>query len=647
MTLEKTPPIQPPTTAVVNRKIGRRHLAFFRGYLLGLDLKALSEQYLETGLDLRLAKRTLKWIAFELSMAARRHGKAGDSRLLNIAPDRLHLPSSTPHTSPARPTLEEFREQRDPDGDFYTEQELIALYLDEHSSPLDRKLQRNARLREKQLKALDAIYDKIACDPVIDDPLSAWLDPALALRLAKADLISVRDLIVCINDRGYRWWTSVPRLGEKGAWRLVDWIQAHQASLHYPLLAQAQIAARQIPSLKPDALQIKTDVISPLERFRPPTALSGTEGTNRAEHSRCKLKAQNDYDAIQVWLASVATNPHTYRAYRREIERWMLWSILERDCALSSLRIEDCISYRDFLSQLGRVNEYDWPFKIPQSQWIAVRKSARWSPGWRPFAGSILEANQQTSVTILQSCCEWLTRQRYLDSNPWDGVTNRKKTNMRQVPQRSLTKPLWRHLMNYVEQMPPSRSRARTHLILRLAYHGGLRLSELTNARAGDLIEVGSHEVGGWQLRVIGKGGRVRDVPMVRRIMVALADYMETRALSRDVSLLPPETPLIATLDTMQRPVSDSLVYKIVKTVFGCAADHLRVKDSAAARRLRMASTHWLRHSFACHAVENGVDLNIVQEVLGHASIGTTTIYVTAESIRRQQQIEQASAVEL
>ena len=67
------------------RKIGRHHLAFYRGWLQGIELAVLAEQYLEDGLDLRLAKSTHRWLQDALSQAALRHGRRGEARLLRTS----------------------------------------------------------------------------------------------------------------------------------------------------------------------------------------------------------------------------------------------------------------------------------------------------------------------------------------------------------------------------------------------------------------------------------------------------------------------------------------------------------------------------------------------------------------------------------
>ena len=62
--------------------------------------------------------------------------------------------------------------------------------------------------------------------------------------------------------------------------------------------------------------------------------------------------------------------------------------------------------------------------------------------------------------------------------------------------------------------------------------------------------------------------------------------------------------------------------------------------DSKGAERLDKASTHWIRHSHASHAIAAGMPIEIAQQNLGHASLATTTVYVTTEKRRRMKAVE-------
>ena len=105
------------------RKIGRHHLAFYRGWLQGIDLKVAADRYLESGLDQRIARSTLAWIQQALAMAARRHGRHALARLLRLPLGTL--PEAVRATT-ALPSLETFRAEHDPDH-FYSEKELAAI----------------------------------------------------------------------------------------------------------------------------------------------------------------------------------------------------------------------------------------------------------------------------------------------------------------------------------------------------------------------------------------------------------------------------------------------------------------------------------------------------------------------------------------
>lgn len=99
---------------VVERKIGRHHIAFFRAILLGMDMGEMPDRYLETRMDLRRAKTTLIWIQDTLRQAALRHGKHRDAHLLRM---RVAASSSTIESAPI-PSLDEYRAEFDPDGFF-------------------------------------------------------------------------------------------------------------------------------------------------------------------------------------------------------------------------------------------------------------------------------------------------------------------------------------------------------------------------------------------------------------------------------------------------------------------------------------------------------------------------------------------------
>jgi site-specific recombinase XerD len=145
----------------------------------------------------------------------------------------------------------------------------------------------------------------------------------------------------------------------------------------------------------------------------------------------------------------------------------------------------------------------------------------------------------------------------------------------------------------------------RDRAALELLYGGGLRVSELTGLRPGDLdLERGI-------VRVEGKGGRQRVVPTGRLAAEAVRRY-----LARGRPYLGKSQEAAAfLLNARGRRISRQGVFRLVR-------------NHAAAVAIEQAVTpHVLRHSFATHLLEQGADLRVVQELLGHASVATTEIY--------------------
>ncbi len=155
--------------------------------------------------------------------------------------------------------------------------------------------------------------------------------------------------------------------------------------------------------------------------------------------------------------------------------------------------------------------------------------------------------------------------------------------------------------------------------ILELAYASGLRLSELRNLRLEQL-----HLDAGF-INVIGKGNKERVVPVGRTAVSALNRFIETGR----PKLITPQSPANVFLTgTAKRKRG---------TAFASVTLWKRIKDRVKRAGIeRNITPHMLRHSFATHLLEHGADLRVIQELLGHANIGTTEIYthVTGSRLR-------------
>jgi integrase/recombinase XerD len=150
---------------------------------------------------------------------------------------------------------------------------------------------------------------------------------------------------------------------------------------------------------------------------------------------------------------------------------------------------------------------------------------------------------------------------------------------------------------------------------MELAYASGLRLAELRGLRLEQL-----HLDAGF-VTVIGKGSKERVVPVGRSAIAALQKWLAARS-------------------QLVRPRSPGTVFLTNRgSAFAGVTLWLRVKKRVSQRGIkRNVTPHMLRHSFATHLLEHGADLRVIQELLGHSSIGTTEVY-THVATRRLQEV--------
>ncbi len=612
-----------------DRKIGRHHIAFYRGWLHGLDLRVLSDRYLETGLDLRLAKNTLVWIRDTVRQAALRNGKLGEARLLRTS---LALPANV--GSLTYPSLEDYQAEKDPTG-FYGEDDLIRLYLETYPQAADKQAQHRRRLVGRQIAALIWIERLLVTEPAGEDLISAWFDRAISDRLVLAGMVTIGAVMERIRAKGYRWWITVPRLGEKGAARIIHWLHGYESSLGV-IPQQALMPMRSISVSTLIGQRPRQTAIVPMETLRVPGDLDGARGSNRFPGSP-RIEATNDHQAILAWLATKSGSQNTQRAYRREAERVVLWAVIERGKGLSDLNVEDCAAYRDWLASLGRVQPDQWLFRLPQENWIAPRNTPRFSSDWRPFDGALSASSVKHALTILGGLFEWLVSVQYCAFNPW-GAIGKSLARTDDVPgdvelTRVFSEGQWQFLMDFTRRLPDNALSRRLCFVLPLAQSTGLRLSELVDAQTGRIYTMILREGIGvrWMLKVRGKGNKWRAVPLTDGIVELLRDYLAYRGLASDPLAAPPETPFIPHA-AANKPVSPSGLYKALRALFNEAAGALlQAGKNQEAKGFERATAHWLRHTCGSHLGSTGVPVNLIQKLLGHASVATTSIYTETD----------------
>jgi integrase len=163
--------------------------------------------------------------------------------------------------------------------------------------------------------------------------------------------------------------------------------------------------------------------------------------------------------------------------------------------------------------------------------------------------------------------------------------------------------------------------------------------------------------VEGWELTVIGKGGKERVVPVPLDVIGELSKYLVLRGLDPDpedafnqgafllgkavdVAERAPWSPQATLNIDPKSGIAPGTLYAQLKDFFADGADVLAMTDPKGAQRLAAGSTHWLRHTHGSHSVAAGMPLDVLQQNLGHASLDTTTIYTTSEDRRRMKAVQ-------
>jgi integrase/recombinase XerC len=203
-------------------------------------------------------------------------------------------------------------------------------------------------------------------------------------------------------------------------------------------------------------------------------------------------------------------------------------------------------------------------------------------------------------LTSLSTYCNYLIREGQLDSNPVERVL-KPKLNKR-IP--TFVEEGKMDLLLNEFDFGADFNGIRNRLVLDMLYQTGMRRSELIG------LEVGSINREGKNMRVMGKRGKERIIPVGDNLLAAIDKYM---VLRNEVVADKPTEQLIVT--EKGRAAYDKLIYRIVNSYL------------AMVTTLDKKSPHVLRHTFATHMLNGGADLNAIKELLGHANLSATQVY--------------------
>ena len=224
----------------------------------------------------------------------------------------------------------------------------------------------------------------------------------------------------------------------------------------------------------------------------------------------------------------------------------------------------------------------------------------------------VTKRSQARAISSVKALYRFLDAEGRLSENPCDRISV-PKINPYMPTVLSVEEVL--SILDAVDLSQPQGHRNRA--ILEVLYSCGLRVSELVNLKISDLF------LDEQFIRVFGKGSKQRLVPIGEPAIRAITLYREIR----DAGPVRKSAEDILFLNRNGGKLTREMIFHIVR-------------DATAAAGVRKnVSPHTFRHSFATHLVENGADLRVVQQMLGHESILTTEIYTHIDTRKWQDTI--------
>ncbi len=643
--------------AALEPKLGIHHLAYLRAVAEGVPQRQAASRYL--GHDLRdgavLLRKSHNAVVDRVRAVARRQGDRR-WRLIGLV--------VKPHEAGEQaPPIDEWAEALGLDG--FGQAELLALHNE--AFPPDRKTQRNGRLRSQQLALLHALARADTETALPHHRLDAWFPAHLCRSLMANGQLLLSDLQSLVRAGG-RWWRSIPRIGAGKADRLTQHLEllipgSTQPGRHGPLARRGQSLAAAIAQAsgergEPGAAAARPALPLPAGAAawpaasavpaspvpdRATTASTGLAQAPLADRSNYsdrtdslgfvlapdQLAARDlhaDTLAVRAWIRARAGSDATAKAYRRELSRFLLF-LDQRGLTLSRCTADDCLAYMALLQN------------VPP-EWIGKRTAPLDHAAWSPFAGPLGHRSQRHAIVVVGACFSWLVAARYLAGNPWV-LVNRRTGDDRQADElasRAIQPERWSVILARLEILSAGEPAAeRMVFLLQFLEATGLRAAELLGARLGDLRRLDGRLL----LQVHGKGSKNRVIPLASQAQRALQRYLRYRGLDQGAMLSQPEAPLLCSLINAGQPLSYRSLYGSMKTWLNKAIDgsDLSWGEKVAAAR---ASPHWLRHTCGTRALERGVPLDVVGQLLGHADPRTTAKYTRAQIRRVSEELEKA-----
>lgn len=350
------------------------------------------------------------------------------------------------------------------------------------------------------------------------------------------------------------------------------------------------------------------------------------------------LNKADDWFISAQFLINYKYAYETYKSYRRDIERFLLWVWLFQDATLASVTVSHLQSYIDFVRSVPD----EWVMTHHVRRYLDVDEVIC-NPLWRPFIrhNETDSVNIKSLLAILSTYFNYLVDHDCLAKNPVKLLKQKKHLlkhmNGTRVV-RKLSASQWSHVIAQCSQLKDSDPAAmRNWWMLGLFYLLGLRISEVavTDRHEPTMGDFWKDDQGFWWFKVVGKGNKLREIAVPMSLMEMLAQYRKSLGLCeymgvREKTPLLPKFKGVGGLGVRQ-------VRLCVEQCFKQASYHLRqLGQEEDALHLDQATVHWLRHTSISNAVKFR-PIEHVRDDAGHSSITITDIYIDSDRNERNR----------
>ncbi len=345
----------------------------------------------------------------------------------------------------------------------------------------------------------------------------------------------------------------------------------------------------------------------------------------------CKIRAQNDVEAVQRFLDEYFDKPTTFRSYKKETDRFLVWCLKQQKTSLSAFDRDDVEDYIKFLQD-----------PKPREIWCGGDQG---QSKWRPFRGPLGESAIKTSLTILNSMMTYLLQANYLDHNPFALIRRKQKfsNNLNDIAitinERILNEEEWQAILCVLNNIREEDDKIekfkknRLKFLVYTLYFLGLRIDELSRSTWNAFRKINDK----WWFFIRGKGDKLGKVPINTSYLSSVISFrhflkLPPLPLESENSFLIPN--IHNTHGLTVRQMSNLLKELSLK-----AAQNFS-PESLSHKKLKRFSPHWLRHLSASRQDLAGISFTNIKSNLRHQNEQTTRQYVHAHDDDRHKEME-------